>query len=122
MSQFFKTIQDKTNPAVHNRRDFSTVAKVISSDQINNVCSIEFIDKSGYKSNKDNVPVKIYVPGFIGWFPKSGDLVNIDTESDAYIITSAYESGYASNHRPGNQLKKDIYSGASGGPVGGTIV
>jgi hypothetical protein len=122
MSELMKKIKDSANPAVHNRRDFVTIALVTDTDEINNVCSIEYIDKDGYKSNKNNVPVKILYPGLIAWFPKKGDRVNISVvNEDDVTITSLEENGYGSNIRAKTQLKKDVFSSSFGGTMGGMI-
>lgn len=121
MNEFRKKIQETSTPAVHNRRAFTTVAKVTASDEINNVCSIEFVDKDGYKSNKNNVPVQISIPGFIGWFPDIDEYVNIDEINGILIITSKYQQGYGSTIRSNNQTKKDIYTTSFGGTMAGSI-
>lgn len=121
MSSFINKIQNKTNPAVHNRRDFATIALVTATDEINNVCSIEFIDKDGYKSNKDNVSVKISTPNLISWFPTVNEYVNISIENDIISVVSKAEGNYATDIRAKLQLKKDIYSSSFGGTLGGNI-
>jgi hypothetical protein len=121
VNEFRKKIQETSTPAVHNRRAFTTVAKVTASDEINNVCSIEFVDKDGYKSNKNNVPVKVLMPGFIGWFPDEDEYVNIEETNGMFIITSKYQQGYGSAIRSKNQLKKDIYTTSFGGTMAGSI-
>ena len=121
MNEFGKKISETATPAVHNRRAFTTVAKVTETDEINNVCSIEFVDKDGYKSNKNNIPVQIFAPGFIGWFPDVNEYVNIQEINGMFIITSKYQQGYGSAIRSKNKNKKDIYTTSFGGTMAGSI-
>jgi hypothetical protein len=121
MSELRNKIQTTTTPAVHNRRDYSTVAKITAANEINNLCSIEFIDKDGYKSNKDNVPVKILYPGFIGWFPSLGENVTVEISESYMIITGKCEDGYASTIRAKTTTKQDIYTSSFGGTMAGSI-
>jgi hypothetical protein len=121
VSEFRKKIHETTTPAVHNRRAFTTVARVTASDEINNLCSIEFVDKDGYKSNKNNIPVKVFAPGFIGWFPDVNEYVNIEETNGVFIITSKNEQGYGSAIRSKNKTKKDIYTTSFGGTMAGSI-
>jgi hypothetical protein len=120
----FKTrIQEQiVNPADRIRGKFSTVAMVTNSDERNNVCSIQFIDKDGYRSNKDSVPVKIYSPGIIGWFPVEGDFVTIEESNGRITITGKHEGGYAASIRSKSELKKDIFSDNGGGAFAGLIL
>jgi len=121
MNEFTRKLSEISTPAVHNRRALTTVAQVTEADEINNVCSITFVDKDGYKSNRNNVPVQITIPGFIGWFPKVNDYVNVEEVQGALVITSKYEIGYGTTVRPNNKLKKDIYTTSFGGTMAGNI-
>jgi hypothetical protein len=75
----------------------------------------------GYKSNKDNVPVKIYNQCIIDWFPKAGEMVNIDITDCKLVITSKYEGGYGADVRSGTKLKKDVLSNSFVDTIGGFI-
>jgi hypothetical protein len=111
MNELRKKIEEQiVNPAGHLRRSFTIVAKVIKSDERNNLCSVSFIDKDGYKSNKDNVQVKIYNIAIIDWFPKVGELVNVEQNGDLLVVVSKYEGSYATDIRPRTEKKKDILS------------
>lgn len=119
----FKTkIQDQiVNPADHIRGKLTTIAVVTKSDERNNVCSIEFIDKDGYRSNKDSIAVKIYSPGIIGWFPIEGDFVVIEEFNGKITITGKHDGGYSASIRSKSQIKKDIFSDNGGGAMAGLI-
>ena len=36
-----------------------TIGKVTKSDEINNMVSVQYVDKNGKSLNKDNVPVRL---------------------------------------------------------------
>lgn len=109
MSELKRKIQETiVDPAAHTRRSFSMVALVLESNERNNLCTIEFIDKDGYKSNKNNVPVRLYNSCIIDWFPKTGEYVNVEETDGAITILSKYEGGYGSSVRVNTKLKKDI--------------
>jgi hypothetical protein len=122
MSEITKRIQEKIiGPAGQARRDSSLIATVTKTDEKNNVCSILFIDKDGYKSNRDNVSVKIYNSGIIDWFPVVGELVHIKDDGIGVVIESKCEAAYRTNVRPRIELKKDILPTSFGYTMGGTI-
>jgi len=107
-------------PASESRREVSTIAKVTSVNERNNTCSINYINKQGYKSNKFNVYVKIYNKNILDWFPKINDYVNIIERSDTVIIDSPCEVGYDTSIRPMNSLRQDIHPSSS--IIGGIIL
>lgn len=122
MSELKRRIQrDIVAPADHLSREHTIVGKVTKSDERNNVCTVSYMDKDGYKSNKDNVPVRIYNQTFVDWFPKVGELVNL-IESDYEVsIISKYEGGYGTAVRASTESKKDIYTSSFGGTMAGNI-
>lgn len=121
MSEFSRKIKELNTPTIQNRREYSVVAKVTAINEKNNVCSIEFIDKEGYRSNKDNVPVKIILPGFVAWFPKVNEKVIVEIKENYLTITGKVEDGYGSVIRPKFTTKQDIYSTSFGGTMAGSI-
>jgi hypothetical protein len=122
MSDFKNRLQqDIINPAEHLRRLFTIVGTVTKVDEKNNVCSVSFIDKDGYKSNKNNVPVVIYNSSIIDWFPKEGEMVNIEQEDELIRIVSKYEGAYTVGVRASIELKKDIHTTAFTDTCGGYV-
>lgn len=122
MSQLKRRIREEiVKPAEQVRRDASHVAKVTYSGEKNNICSISFIDKEGYRSNKDNVPVRIYNQSFSDWFPTVGELVNVEDSDGNLSIVSKFEGGYGSSVRALTELKQDIYTSSFGGTMSGMI-
>lgn len=122
MNQLKRRIQEEVvKPAEQVRRDSLYIAKVTYSAEKNNFCSITFIDKDGYRSNKDNVPVRIYNQSFSDWFPSLNELVNVEESDGNMSIVSKFEGGYGSNVRGGTELKQDIYTSSFGGTMSGMI-
>jgi hypothetical protein len=122
MGEVKRRIEEQiVGPADHLRRDAQLVAQITKIDEKNNVCSVEYIDKDGYRSNKDNVPVKIYSAGIIDWFPTVGEFVNIRDNGYRLLIESKYENAYTTNVRPRTELKGDILPTSFGSIIGGTI-
>lgn len=119
MSEFKRRLQEEmVNPADQVRRDASYVARVTHANEKNNICSVSFIDKDGYVSNKDNVPVRIYNQSFIDWFPIKGEMVTVEDSDGNLSIVSKFEGGYGSRIRAGTELKHDIYTSSFGGMSG----
>lgn len=122
MSQLKQRIrEDIIKPAEQVRRDAAHIAKVTYSNERNNFCSISFIDKDGYRSNKDNVPVRVYNQSFSDWFPVVGELVNVEDSDGNMSIVSKFEGGYGSHVRSTTELKQDIYTSSFGGTMSGMI-
>ena len=64
MSSIKNKIMDRlVQPSSREVTTITTVAKVTASDEINNKCSIVYIDKNGIKRNRDNVVVRLYDNG-----------------------------------------------------------
>lgn len=123
MSTFKSRIQKEiVAPAGHIRRTFTIIGTVIESDEKNNFCSVRFIDKDGYMSNKNNVPVVLYNSSIIDWFPKIGELVNIEQNGELVRIISKYEGAYGIHTRPGTELKKDVLCDSFDSTIAGVII
>lgn len=122
MSELKRKIQERiVAPADHLSREHTIVGEVTLSDEKNNVCSVRYMDKDGYVSNKDNVPVRVYNQSFADWFPAKGEQV-VMTESNYQVtIVSKYEGGYGTAVRAGTEMKKDIYTSMFGGTMAGNI-
>lgn len=108
------------SPAAHSRRSFMTVGKVTKSNEKINTCSVQYSNSQGYTSNKENVQVQLYSPGFHNWFPKVDEVVTLNI-SESYIkIIGPANSAY-SKTRADYSLKKDILSSNFGGTLAGNI-
>lgn len=116
------TIIDKiVNPISHSKATATTVAKVTKSDEINNSCSINYIDKDGFMRNKDNVSIRIYGNGS-DWFPVIDDYVIIEDNEDFIIVSARYIGNFNVDVRSKMKLQKDIYEDScGGGSIGGVI-
>ena len=121
MSKLKQIIQDRiVNPADHSRGGITTIGQVTKSDEINNMCSIKYIDKDGFKRNKDNVTVRLYGSGG-DWFPGIDDYVVVEDNGDTVVVVARHVGNYNMDVRSKLKLTKDIYSDSSGGAVGGQI-
>jgi hypothetical protein len=97
-----------------------TIGKVTKSDEINNMVSVQYVDKNGKSRNKDNVPVRLYGNGG-DWFPSVGDLVIIEESNDDMSVIARHVGNYNMDVRSKMLLKQDIYSDSGGGTSGGYI-
>ena len=121
MSQLKKLLQERVvNPAGHARGGITTLGQVTKSDEINNMCSINYIDKDGFKRNKDNVTVRLYGNGG-DWFPQIDDHVVVEDNGDIVAIVARHVGNYNMDVRSKLRLTKDIHSDSAGGAVGGQI-
>jgi hypothetical protein len=116
-----KLKKDIVAPAEHIRRSYNMIATVTSIDEKNNFCSIQFIDKDGYRSNKNNVPVALYNASIIDWFPQVGELVNVEQIGELTRVVSKYEGAYGANTRANIELKKDINASTFTNTMAGSI-
>lgn len=98
----------------------TTVGKVLKSDEINNIVSIQYVDKYGKTRNKDNVTVRLYGNGG-DWFPSVGDAVIIEESESELSVVARHVGNYNMDVRSRMQLSKDIYSDNGGGSTGGLI-
>lgn len=109
LKKFFRN--DIVNPAVANRGEIlRKLAVVTKADEANNLCSIKYVDKDARESNKDNVPVRIYSPGFQDWFPEVDEVVTIEESDGMPVITGVPEEAYAINIAGQNDLESDMLS------------
>jgi hypothetical protein len=121
MSKLKQILQDRVvNPANHSRGSITTIGQVTKSDEINNMCSIKYIDKDGFKRNKDNVAVRLYGNGG-DWFPAEDDYVVIEDNGDTVAIVARHVGNYNMDVRSKLRLTKDVHSDSYGGAVGGQI-
>lgn len=97
-----------------------TIGKVTKSDEINNMVSVQYVDKNGKSRNKDNVSVRLYGNGG-DWFPSVGDLVIIEESNDDMSVIARHVGNYNMDVRSKMLLKQDIYSDSGGGTSGGYI-
>lgn len=121
MSEIKRRIQEINNPAVHNRRSFTTVGKVTKINEKTNTCSIQYINNEGSYSNKDNVHIQILMPGFIGWFPKVDDFVCVSIVERNIVVTGPADNTYSMTTRSRIQTKKEILSNDYGSTLAGSI-
>ena len=105
--------QNIVNPAAHVNSSITTIGIVTDSDESNNTCSILYIDKSGRKSNKDNVVVRLYGNG-ADWFPAIGDTVLIEDTGDTTVVVARHVGNYSMDVRSRRQLRQDVMSDEGG--------
>jgi hypothetical protein len=121
MNKLKQIIQDRiVNPADHSRGGITTIGQVTKSDEINNMCSIKYIDKDGNKRNKDNVTVRLYGNGG-DWFPAEDDYAVIEDNGETVVIVARHVGNYNMDVRSKLRLTKDVHSDSFGGAVGGQI-
>ena len=114
-------IQQITNPAVVNRRSFTTHAKIVKAYEKNNFCDIKYLNKDGDYVFKKEVIVQLTAPGLIAWFPKEDDLVVVQISDSNIIITGPLEVEYGTKIRSSINMKKDILSSSFGSTLNGHI-
>jgi|CZCB01.1.fsa_nt_gi hypothetical protein len=103
--------ENVVNPAAWARGEiYHKIAEVTKTDESNNVCSIKYVDKDAFVSNKDNVPLRIYSPTMQDWFPEVGDIVAIEEVDGQPVITGVPEDSYNVNVKSKNELQEDITS------------
>ncbi|WP_312339235.1 hypothetical protein [Anaerospora hongkongensis] len=121
MNKLKQIIQDRiVSPADHIRGSITTIGQVMKSDEINNMCSIKYVDKDGNKRNKDNVTVRLYGNGG-DWFPAMDDFVVIEDTGSTVAIVARHVDNYNMDVRSKLRLTKDIHSDSFGGAIGGQI-
>ena len=97
-----------------------TIGKVTKSDEINNMVSVQYVDKHGKTRNKDNVTVRLYGNGG-DWFPSRNDLVVIEESDSDIAVVGRHVGNYNMDVRSKMQLEQDNYSDSGGGATGGYI-
>lgn len=107
-------------PIARDNESYTTVAKVLDSDEVNNVCSILYVDKGGRKRNKDNVVVRLYDTGS-GYFPKTGEYVEVQLDRDTCVVVARHVGNYNMDVRSKMMLAQDIYSDNPGCAPGSSI-
>ena len=122
MSEFRKKIEELGTAADHLRSEPTIVGIVTKRNEKSNTCSIEFRDKDGYLSNKDNVEVKIYNVSIIDWFPEVGQWVELEQTMRGVIITGPAHAANRTSARVNTETKKDIYTSSFIDTIGGNIL
>lgn len=97
-----------------------TVGKVTKSDEINNLVSVQYVDKHGKTRNKDNVTVRLYGNGG-DWFPSEGDMVVIEESDGDMSVVARHVGNYNMDVRSRMKLEQDNFSDSGGGSTGGFI-
>ena len=122
MSFLKNQMQDNLmQPTMREAKTLTTVGKVISSDEVNNTCSVLYVDRNGKKRNKDNVVVRLYDNG-TGYFPAVGDFVEIQLERDICVIIARHISNYNMDVRSKMALQQDVFSDNIGSDPGASII
>ena len=98
------------------------IARVLKANEKLNECSIRYIDNNGIERNEDNVKVKVYEPLFTDWFPRKGDIVELEEIRGATLITGLLSECFEEHIKPLNFLTSDIHaSDMSANTFGGFI-
>jgi len=108
-----KKIQKQT----HDLESHMIIARVLQSDPMNNVCTIQFVD-DGKLCNKDNVSVRIYGTG-MDWFPLEGDWVKVEYSRNICEIVARADN-FSTDIRPDTYFGQDRLSEGIGGTPGGS--
>lgn len=121
MSSISQRMLDKIiQPAIKGNETITTIAKVTASDDLNNRCSIEYVDRDGNKKAKDNVAVRLYDNG-AGYFPAVGEQVTLQLERDICVIVARHIGNYQMDVRSKMELKQDVFTDTDGAPPGGEV-
>lgn len=120
MSEIRNKLQEVNNPAIMNRRSFTTVGRILEINEKQNTCKVQYIDNLGYYKTRENVYVKLFAPGFIGWFPKVDEAVEITLNESNILITGPYSYDYSKTSGQ-VKLNKDILYENKGGTICGSI-
>lgn len=107
-------------PNARDNESFTTVAIVTDSDEVNNVCSIQYVDRGGHKRNRDNVVVRLYDTGS-GYFPKVGESVEVQLDRDTCVVIARHIGNYNTDVRAKMMLEQDVYSDNPGNAPGSSI-
>lgn len=102
--------QNVVNPIGRSDRAQKTNALITKANSKRNTCSIQYINNEGKKSNRDNVPVRIYSKGILGWFPETDDNVTIEVTGEHIEIVAVTDISYIGNVKSKLKLKGDIMS------------
>ena len=114
MSDLKDLIQNKiVHPSTYGDVSITTIGKVTESDESNNTCSIQYVDKQGYPRNKKDVVVRLYGNG-ADWFPAVGDTVVIEDTGDTTVVVARHVGNYAMDVRAKRQLRQDCMSDNTG--------
>lgn len=92
--------------------NINTVAKVTGTDQANNTCSIEYIDKGGRKATIKKAFVDMRNND---WFPEDEEIVVVRiVNNKSAVIEQKYTEDYAKDVRSKSSFKNDIMADDDG--------
>ena len=120
MPSIFENLHQSFKSTFDNLTSITTLGIVTASDESNNTCSVQYVDKDGKKRNKEGVVVRLYGNGG-DWFPAINDTVVLENTNDTLVCIARHVGNYNMDVRSKMQLRQDIYSDSSGGAVGGQI-
>ena len=116
-SKIKSLLQNKlVKPAIDTSGLTKSVGIVLKSYERDNVCDIKYLDAQSRIRNREKIRVKI--TNNDDWFPKPGDIVEIEIIEDTVIIIGSMITDYNTQVRPKNELKKDIYADGVDSSVG----
>lgn len=122
MSYIKETVRDQiVQPGMRETSRYKTLARVVESDERNNLCMIRFKDVDGETVTLRRVPVKID-KDTAGWFPEEKELVEIEKEKKHVMITGLSCENYEQEIRPRKKLKQDICSDGRSNTMPGAII
>ena len=96
---------------------YSTIAKILNSDEVNNLCTIEYCGDDCSMHQMKSVAVDLRNTK---WFPKPGEIVLAKINGRTGIVEQKYTEDYNADIGGGQQLTNDIHSD-SDGTCGGCI-
>ncbi len=121
MSLKDKIQHNVVNTTIHGMNSIDTIGLIKESDDSNNTCTVQYVDKNGNKRLRENVMVRLYGSG-TDWFPSPGDNVIVQETEDTCIVVARHVGNYDMDVRSKMELKQDKFSdgGACNNP-GGSI-
>ena len=98
-------------------KDQQTVAMVMSADESNNLCAVEYMDRDGNKVKIDKAMVDLRNKD---WFPSKGDIVLIRVSGRSALVEQQYTEDYNADVRSKQKLSNDVTPDGDG-TVAGSI-
>lgn len=96
----------------------TTVGKVVSADESNNLCEVEYVNTQGSKSKLKDAMVDLRNDS---WFPDEGDLVLLSVSGKTGIVMSKYTEDYNKDIGNAKKTKNDNSNDGADWCCGGSL-
>lgn len=121
MSSLKDTISNKVvSPSIEASINYKSSALVLDADEKTNLCKIFYTDARNKQRHRENVKVKLRDKKD-RWFPKPGDAVEVNVFGDDVIIIGESITDYATQVKPLQYTKNDVYVDGADSSVGNFI-